>query len=181
MKCGCARILTSSRCITIYRFAAGAVSNPLGDAYDVSQAKCSRMPTEDPKYDVAISFLSKDEAIASAINQKLSAGLEVFFFPRKQEELAGTEGLESMREPFVKDSRVSVVLFREPWGKTPWTRVEETAIKDACFERGWQHLFFVVLDRESALPRWLPQTHVRFNYQDYGLEQAVGAIKALRA
>jgi hypothetical protein len=34
---------------------------------------------------------------------------------------------ESMREPFF-DSRVVVVLYREPWGTTPWTSVEETAI-----------------------------------------------------
>ena len=60
-------------------------------------------------------------------------GMKVFFYPRNQEELAGTDGLESMRKPFF-DSRVMVVLYREKWGKTPWTRVEETAIKEACFK-----------------------------------------------
>jgi hypothetical protein len=136
------------------------------------------MPIENPQYDVAISFLSKDEAIAAAIYRKLTEGLQVFFFPRSQEDLAGTDGLESMRRPFFDDSRVMVVLYREPWGRTPWTRVEETAIKEACLEHGWQRLFFVVLDRASALPTWLPQNYVRFNYDDFGLEQAVGAIKA---
>ena len=136
------------------------------------------MIAEKPQFDVAISFLSKDEPTATAISQKLSEGLRVFFFPRSQENLAGTEGLESMRKPFFDDSRVVVVLYREPWGKTPWTRVEETAIKEACLERGWQQLFFVVLDRASVLPIWLPSTHVRFNYADFGFEQAVGAIKA---
>jgi TIR domain-containing protein len=136
------------------------------------------MPIESPRYDVAISFLSKDEAIAAGIYQKLKEGLEVFFFPRSQEKLAGTDGLESMRKPFFSDSRVMVVLYRDPWGRTPWTRVEETAIKEACLEHGWGRLFFIVLDRESALPVWLPQTLVRFNYADFGLEQAVGAIKA---
>jgi hypothetical protein len=136
-----------------------------------------KMPIENPKYDVALSFLSKDEAIAAAIHRKLSEGLSVFFFPRSQEDLAGTDGLESMRKPFFEDSRVMVVLFRESWGQTPWTRVEETAIKEACLEHGWGRLFFVVLER-GALPAWLPSTHVRFNYADYGLEQVVGAIKA---
>jgi hypothetical protein len=136
------------------------------------------MPIENPKYDVAISFLTQDEAIAAAIAQKLSEGLEVFFYPRKQEELAGTDGMESMRTPFLNESRVMVVLHRERWGKTPWTRVEETAIKDACFEHGWERLFFIVLDQASVLPLWLPKTHIRFNYMDFGLEQAVGAIKA---
>ncbi|MFL6385922.1 MAG: hypothetical protein ACJ71U_00410 [Terriglobales bacterium] len=136
------------------------------------------MPLENPKYDVAISFLSQDELIAAAIYEKLAGGLQVFFFPQNQKDLAGTDGMESMRKPFFDDSRVTVILFRDPWGKTPWTRVEETAIKEACLTYGWQRLFFIVLDRESALPIWLPQTHVRFNYSDFGLEQAVGAIKA---
>jgi hypothetical protein len=77
------------------------------------------MPIENPKYEVAISFLAQDGQVAAALNQKLSEGLEVFFFPRKQEELAGTDGLESMRAPFFNDSRVMVVLYRERWGKTP--------------------------------------------------------------
>jgi hypothetical protein len=136
------------------------------------------MAIENPKYDVAISFLSKDEPTASAIYQKLTEGLNVFFFPRNQEELAGTDGLESMRKPFFDDSRVMVVLYQEPWGKTPWTRVEETAIKEACLQHGWERLFFMVLNQKDKIPVWLPTNHVRFNYADYGLEQAVGAIKA---
>jgi hypothetical protein len=136
------------------------------------------MPINNPQYDVAISFLSRDQSTAEAIQDKLAEGLRVFFYPRKQEELAGTDGLESMRKPFFDDSRVVVILYREPWGETPWTRVEETAIKDGCLEQGWKRLFFIVLDKQSALPRWLPETHIRLDYAAFGLEQAVGAIKA---
>ena len=81
------------------------------------------MSIDNPQYDVAISFLSEDQTTAAAIYSKLSGGLKIFCYPRNQEELAGTDGLESMREPFF-DSRVMVVLYREKWGKTPWTRVE---------------------------------------------------------
>jgi hypothetical protein len=136
------------------------------------------MSIDNPKYDVAISFLSKDSHTAAALNDKLSEGLNVFFFPRKQEDLAGTDGLESMREPFYDNSRVNVVLYSGGWGETPWTRVEETAIKEACFAFGWRRLFFIFLDQTKAYPKWLPDTYVRFNYAEYGLEQAVGAIKA---
>jgi hypothetical protein len=136
------------------------------------------MSIENPGYDVAISFLSKDGNIAAAFNEKLSEGLSVFFFPRTQEDLAGTDGLESMRRPFFDDSRVMVVLYSEGWGHTPWTRVEQTAIEEACLKHGWERLFFVVLGPSAALPRWLPEVRIRFNYADYGLEQAVGAIKA---
>jgi predicted transcriptional regulator len=138
----------------------------------------NRAAKDGPRYDVAISFLARDEPIGAALRDRLSEGLSVFFYPRNQEELAGTDGLETMRTPFFDDSRVVVVLYREPWGKTPWTRVEETAIKDGCLEHGWDRLFFVTLDGASELPIWLPRTHVRFNYEIFGLEQAVGAIKA---
>jgi len=130
-----------------------------------------------PKYDVAISFLTADDSTAASLHDALSEGLEIFYYPRKQEVLAGTNGLESMRKPFLEESRVVVVLYREPWGETPWTRVEQTAIQDRCLT-GFEWLFFMMLDKTSTPPPWLPLTHVRFNYADYGLDQAVGAIKA---
>jgi hypothetical protein len=128
-----------------------------------------------PKYDVAISFLARDELVARELHDLL-VGLNVFFFPRKQEELAGTDGLESMRAPFV-GARLVVVLFRAPWGETNWTRVEQTAITDRCLKQGWKGLLFVQLDGTSALPAWLPETHVRFAIEQYGIEQLAGAVK----
>jgi hypothetical protein len=134
--------------------------------------------TSDPSapYDVGISFLAKDEPFAAELHAQLEQTLKVFFFPRQQEELAGTDGLESMRTPFL-DARVAVVLFRKPWGETPWTRVEETAIKGRCLSKGWGSLLFVTLDKTSPLPVWLPNTHIRFSSQDYPLQELVGAIK----
>ncbi len=136
------------------------------------------MALTNPTYDVAISFLSSDEAIGAALYKRLSEGLNVFFYTERQKELAGTDGMESMRAPFLHDSRVVVVLHRELWGGTKWTRIEETAIKERCFNDGWDGLFFVSLDKKSVLPKWLPPMLVRFGYEDYGIEQAVGAIKA---
>jgi hypothetical protein len=130
----------------------------------------------EPKYDVAISFLARDERIAAQLSDLLEEGLNVFFFPRKQEELAGTDGLESMREPFLT-ARIAVVLFREPWGQTPWTGVEQEAIKDRCLQERFQGLLFVQLDKESKLPDWLPTTHVRFALEQYGIDQLAGAVK----
>ena len=128
------------------------------------------------KYDVAISFLASDEPIAKELYTRLE-GLNVFFFPRNQEELAGTDGLESMRSPFI-NSRVAVVLFRDRWGNTPWTGVEAQAIKDQCLGTQFRGLLFVQLEKSARHPEWLPQTHVRFNMSDFGMEQLVGAIKA---
>jgi hypothetical protein len=141
-----------------------------------SQVLADKTEKTTSKYDVAISFLSRDEALASGLFDLLE-GLNVFFFPRKQEELAGTNGLESMREPFLT-ARVVVVLYRVPWGDTNWTRVEQGAITERLLKEGWDWLLFVQVDRENALPKWLPPTHVRFGLEQYGVEQLAGAVKA---
>ena len=124
-------------------------------------------------------FLSVDEPIAAAVYSRLSEQLnESFFYPRTQEALAGTDGLETMRAPFLRENaRVVVVFYRDRWVKTPWTGVEEVAIRDRCLKDRFEGLFVMMPDNTSAPPTWLPDTHVRFNYADFGLEQAVGAIK----
>lgn len=137
------------------------------------------MMLENPKYDAAISFLAADESIAAELNRKLiSEAMSVFFFPERQKELAGTDGMESMRKPFYEDSRLMIVLYRDGWGKTRWTGIEERAIKEACFDGEWRRLFFVALDRTSTLPGWLPPNYVRYNWEDFGPEQVIGIIKA---
>jgi hypothetical protein len=43
------------------------------------------MSLDNPEYDVAISFLAKDEAIAEAFYRGLSETLNVFYYPKNQE------------------------------------------------------------------------------------------------
>lgn len=136
------------------------------------------MHDQEPIYDVAVSFLYEDLALAQALYDELSKELKVFFFPRNQEELAGSDGLESMREPFRSQSRLNVVLYRQKWGKTPWTGVEEVAIKESCLATSFRSIFFFVIKPTSEIPTWLPETHVRFNFADFTLDRAIGAIKA---
>src|ERR1022692_740322 len=132
---------------------------------------------QDPRYDVAISFLSQDEPLALKLHEQLSENLSVFVYSKKQEELAGTDGLESFRLAFLSQSRLVVVLYRDGWGKTPWTGIEELAIKERMFEGGWESLLFVTMD--GTYPAWLPKTHVRLDYTQFA-HNLVGAIK-LRA
>jgi hypothetical protein len=133
---------------------------------------------EDPKYDVAISFLQQDVNTAHALATKLKEVFDVFFYPDRQEELAGTDGMEFMRTPFFEDSRLMVVLYREKWGKTRWTAIEERAIKEACFNGEWSRLFFIVVEDAKVFPGWLTPTHIRFNLVDFGIDGAAAAIKA---
>lgn len=132
------------------------------------------------EYDVAVSFLHKDEGVALQIHSRLSPQFSVFVYSKRQEELAGTDGLESFRVAFREKTRLVVVLYRKGWGETPWTRVEQTAITDRCLAEGWEFLLFVMLDDGDAPPKWLPKSEIRLSFQQYGLEQLLGAIK-LRA
>jgi hypothetical protein len=146
----------------------------MANATAVPQAAGSN-PATDPAYDVAISFLVADEKTASQIKAGL-AGLKVFFYPHNQEELVGTNGIESMREPFLA-SRVNVILFRERYGNTPWTGVELSAIQDSCLKTRFQSLVFAQLDKDDQKPLWLPDTHIRCVLGDFTLDQLIGAIK----
>ena len=70
------------------------------------------------KYDVALSVLVQDISLATALSDELRETLKVFFFPRNQEELAGTDRLESIRRLFLKEFRLNVVVFRSPKSRT---------------------------------------------------------------
>lgn len=132
---------------------------------------------KDYKYDIAISFLQQDELVALDLHERLTPNFDVFVYSKKQEELAGTDGTESFRKAFHEDSRIVVVLYRDGWGKTPWTRVEEVAIRDRFLKEGWDWLLFIMVDSKSTPPPWLPETRIRLSLPDYGIEQAIGAIK----
>ena len=134
--------------------------------------------TDKPKYlyDIAVSFLSDDEPLAVKLSEQLSENLSVFVYSKKQEQLAGTDGLESFRQAFFSQSRLIVVLYRTGWGKTRWTAIEELAIKDRMFDGGWKSLLFVMLDQKSTYPAWLPGTHIRLDYTTFAGD-LVGAIK----
>jgi hypothetical protein len=136
------------------------------------------MPEEKFKYDVAISFLARDVVVAQAIYDRLVGGFEVFFFPRNQEELAGTNGLESMRVPFRYQSRLNLVVYRPEWGNTKWTAVEQQAIIDSCLDTAYRSLFLYVIEKGGPLPTWVPENYVYFSSESYTLDEAVGAVKA---
>lgn len=126
-------------------------------------------------YHVAISFLYRDEPLARQLADLLSPA-NVFVYSKRQEELAGNNGIEEFRETFRNKTRVVVVLYRPRWGQTPFTRIEEIAIQEYCMNDGWENLMFVQLE-DGAAPRWVPQPHIRFDLQAFPIDQLVGAIK----
>ena len=95
------------------------------------------MESSSYKYDVAFSFMAEDEALAAQLTDLLQDRLKVFLYSRRQGEIAGTDGEKTFNAVFGEQARLVVVLYRSRWGQTPWTRIEETAIRNRAFEHGY--------------------------------------------
>jgi hypothetical protein len=130
-------------------------------------------------YDVAFSFLSRDLALAEDLRDRLSP-MGSFVYSRKQDIVAATDGLDSFRSVFRRDSRLNVILHRELWGTTPWTGIEEVAIKDSCLATKYRSLVIALIDG-SAVPSWVPDTHQLFDLKLYSRDEIVGVIKSRAA
>src|ERR1700677_3862713 len=116
------------------------------------------------QYDVAISFLAQDEPLALQLEQQLSPNVSVFVYSERQKELVGKDGLEEFSQVFGAAARVVVVLYRDGWGQTNWTAVEEVAIKGRILEDGLRSLVFATLVKNPDLPKWLPKQFIRLDH-----------------
>jgi hypothetical protein len=130
------------------------------------------------KYDVAFSFMASDEEFASKINDLLQDRLETFIYSKKQEELAGTDGEEAFNRVFGSEARIVFVLYRKGWGMTPWTRFEETAIRNRAYEEGYDFVIFAPLDNPPNTPNWLPKNRIWVGLDRWGIEGAASVIEA---
>jgi hypothetical protein len=135
------------------------------------------MTDELENWDVAISFASRDEPLALALREALQPPYRVFVYSKAQEQLAGRDGIEAFRDVFRDRATLIVVLYGTPWGNTPWTRVEKTAIEEFALDSGWDHLLFVRLRTEDPVPKWVPKPHLHLDLVKFGLPDLVGAIK----
>src|SRR3954470_21148933 len=119
---------------------------------------------DDFKYDVGFSFIQKDEQLALQIADRIRDRVSVFVYSERQEVFAGTDGVDQHARIYEDEARVVVILHRENWGQTDWTRVEETAIRNRGFKEGYDFLIFVPLDA-SAKPKWLPKTRIWVGFE----------------
>jgi len=134
--------------------------------------------TDEKKYDVAFSFLAEDEALAAQLNDLLQDRLRTFLYSKRQGEIAGTDGEKTFNLVFGEQSRLVVVLYRAAWGQTPWTRIEETAIRNRAFEHGYDFVKFIPLDDVPVVPKWLPRTQLWLGLKRWGVVGAAGVIEA---
>lgn len=136
------------------------------------------MGSSDYKYDAAFSFLAQDELLATELNDLLQDRVRTFLYSKKQEEIAGTDGEESFNSVFGRDARLVVVLYRKGWGETPWTRIEQTAIRNRAFEHGYDFVKFIPLDDAPSVPPWLPRTQLWVGLKRWGVAGAASIIEA---
>jgi len=130
------------------------------------------------KYDVAFSFLKEDEQLAITLNDLVADRLTTFLYSKKQADLAGTDGEKTFNKVFSEEARVAVVLYRSNWGKTPWTKIEETAIRNRAYDNGYDFVTFILLDDKSKTPKWLPKTQIWVDLERWGPDGAASIIEA---
>ena len=136
------------------------------------------MTTKKYEFDVAFSFLQQDENLAIQLNSLLKDRVKTFLYTEHQKKLAGRDGEELFNKVFFQESRIVVVLFRNDWGKSPWTKIEETAIRNKGFELGYDFVTFIPLDKPINIPAWLPKNRLWVGLERWGIESAASVIEA---
>lgn len=131
----------------------------------------------DFRYDVAFSFLQRDEGTAREIEQALEGRLRTFIYSDHQEDLAGKDGHDQFSIVFGKQARIVVVLYRLDWGKKGWTRVEETAIKNRGHDDGYDFLLLAPMEPGISVPVWLPKPRIWLDFMRYGVRGAAAVIE----
>lgn len=131
----------------------------------------------DYKYDVAFSLLDRDESLAREILALLPT-LSTFLYSERQAqtEIVGTDGVETFADVFGRDARIVVVLYREAWGTTKWTRVEENAVRTRVLNEGAEFVTLILLDKGKPTPRWLAPTRIWLDLERLGAQGAASVI-----
>lgn len=135
------------------------------------------MKNDDYKYDVAFAFLQKDEHLANQINYLIKDKLNTFLYSKRLEDLANKKPEKTFIDVFGKQSKIVVVLFRNKWGTTPWTRIEEKAIRNRALEEGFNFVFFISLDDPPTTPKYLPKTQIWEGLAQRGINGAAIVIE----
>lgn len=135
------------------------------------------MEMQQYKYDVAFSFLAQDEPFATQLNDLLQDRVQTFLYSKRQGEIAGTDGEKSFNKVFGEQSRLVVVLYRDGWGQTPWTRIEETSIRNRAYKQGYNFVIFIPLDDTPTTPEWLPKTQLWVGLKRWGVTSAASVIE----
>ena len=130
------------------------------------------------KYEVGFSFLTRDESLAQRLNDLLRDRMKTFIYEERQLELAGKDGEVILKRAFGSEARIVVVLYRKEWGTTPWTRVEQDAIRGRAFDHGYDFCLLIPLETPPAKPEWFPPHRLWVGLERWGIDAAAAVIEA---
>lgn len=130
------------------------------------------------EYDVAFSFHSEDETLAQQLNDKLQDRFRTFLYSERQKELAGKDGEQVFNSVFFEQARFVVVFYRSQWGETPFTRIEQTAIRNRAFTEGFDFTLFIPTETPATVPNWLPKPRLYFGLERFGIDGAAAVIES---
>ena len=135
------------------------------------------MKNKNYKYDVAFAFLKKDEHLVNQINELVHNKFITFFYSKKLEEMERPNRELKIAEVIGKQSKLVVVFFRKKWGNSPWTKIEELAIRKRSDKEGYDFLLFIPLDDPPMAPKYVPKTQVWEGLADSGIKGAAAIIE----
>lgn len=127
-------------------------------------------------YEVAFSFLEQDHDLAAKLDNLINRRMPTFIYSKKQTEAVGRDGEELFNRVFSLEARTVFVLYSKVWGKTPWTRIEETAIRNRGYKDGYDFVTFVMLDN-TAPPDWLPKYQIWTSFEKWGIEGIAAIVE----
>ena len=105
--------------------------------------------------------------------------MSTFVFSERQKDIAGKDGIEFLSRVFGEESRVVVVLYRDKWGTTPWTGVEQRAIEERGFsDIGYDFAMLIPLEEPASKPSWFPKAQIWFDLKRLGVQGAAAVIEA---
>ena len=134
------------------------------------------MKNKNYKYDVAFAFLKKDEHLANQINDLIYDNYSSYLYSKKLEDIHNTKPGKTFLDVFGKKSKIVVVLYRNKWGTTPWTEIEEKVIRERATKEGEDFLIIIPLDNPLITPKYLPQTQI---WADFYQSQALKGPQTL--
>jgi hypothetical protein len=130
------------------------------------------------EFDVAFSFHSLDESLAAQLNDRLQDRYRTFLYSEQQKILAGRNGEDTFNEVFRKKAQFVVVLFRKEWGETPFTKIEQRAIRDRAYDEGYGFTLFIPTETQPSMPPWVERTRLYLSLQRFGVDSAAAVIES---
>jgi hypothetical protein len=130
------------------------------------------------KYDVAFSFLERDEDLAVQVDTLLHGRVKTFIPSRREALLAHTDFEQTVHRVFGGETRIVTVLYRDSWGRTGCTLLEESAIRHRAHEDGYDFILLIPLDTPPSLPSWIPKKQSWLGFNRWGVEGMAAVIDA---